>query len=92
LLTTWLLYSKSDQFGVGLILWSMLAPLDDVSALPYERERGIYDYVRLPPGCCNREQEALIEALTVSDPSRRLRVTDRPPAWSESRGELLFDT
>jgi serine/threonine protein kinase len=74
-------YSKSDQFGVGLTIWSMLAT--DTSVLPYQERQN--HYIALAPGCCNERAEALIVALTQPDPKERLRLTEKLPAWNEAR-------
>ncbi len=55
-------YSKSDQFGVGLILWSMLAPVN-APTLPYaERDTG---YIPLPANHCSPATQHLIMSLTA---------------------------
>ncbi len=81
-------YGKADQFGVGLILWSMLAA--DTSTLPFS-EHG-QGYIPLAAGLYHPEAEQLIMALTQRDPVQRLRVTDDPPRWIAAHQRLDFQT
>jgi serine/threonine protein kinase len=81
-------YSKSDQFGVGLILWSMMAGAGAATTLPYQNTATGYVPIGAPR--CLPEMEALICALTEPNPMERLSVT-RWPRWSETEQRLLFD-
>jgi serine/threonine protein kinase len=80
-------YSKSDQFGVGLILWSMLAPANYAGPLPYQEPNT--GYVALPAGHCSAATEALIRALTA--PFAQRLCVDRMPTWDEATQQLHYD-